>query len=351
MATGKAGDWNEQLEIPGRVRFMEGVGDLPMVSVTTEWSSAEIYLHGAHVTHFQKTREAPLLYLSQVSRFEAGQPIRGGIPVILPWFGGRAGLPAHGFARTQPWDLREITTARDGGVVLHFQLISKGGSAGFPAFVADYVITVRDTLSLELTVTNAAAKESLEFEECLHTYFAVGDIASAAIAGLQGVRYLDKVDNFAEKQETAEAIQISSEVDRVYLNTTGPVEIHDANLKRKIRVEKEHSASTVVWNPWIAKAQQMADFGNDDYQKMVLRGVGQRGKESGQAAARGEKFKTGCSKNFQRAAVNTFPKGKNMNSRGCNPRRRFQIFTSPEGVAQCSESSVDGATPSGSLHD
>jgi glucose-6-phosphate 1-epimerase len=27
--------------------------------------------------------------------------------------------------------------------------------------------------------------------------------------------------------------------------------------------------STVVWNPWIAKAQQMPDFANDEYQRMI----------------------------------------------------------------------------------
>lgn len=58
-------------------------------------------------------------------------------------------------------------------------------------------------------------------------------------------------------------------MDRVYLDTTAAVEILDSALKRKIRVEKSGSASTVVWNPWIAKAQQMPDFGNEEYQQMV----------------------------------------------------------------------------------
>jgi D-hexose-6-phosphate mutarotase len=47
------------------------------------------------------------------------------------------------------------------------------------------------------------------------------------------------------------------------------VEIHDPRLGRKIRIEKQGSNSTVVWNPWIAKSQQMPDFGNDEYQRMV----------------------------------------------------------------------------------
>jgi len=47
------------------------------------------------------------------------------------------------------------------------------------------------------------------------------------------------------------------------------VEIHDAALRRGIRITKEGSASTVVWNPWSAKAKAMADFGDSEYQRMV----------------------------------------------------------------------------------
>jgi len=130
-------------------------------------------------------------------------------------------------------------------------------------------VTVSESLTLELVVTNNSPDDKLEFEECLHTYFAVEDITATTIGGLKGVSYLDKVANFAKKKETDDAIRISSEVDRIYLNTTGTVEIRDARLKRVIRVEKKNSASTVVWNPWIAKAQQMPDFGNDEYQQMV----------------------------------------------------------------------------------
>jgi len=153
-----------------------------------------------------------------------------------------------------------------------------GGDAGFPPFSAEYLVTLRDTLSLRLTVTNKSTDRELAFEDCLHTYFNVGDINAVSITGLKGVSYLDKVENFARKTETADAIRISSEVDRVYMDTTGAVEIQDAKLRRKILIEKENSASTVVWNPWIAKAQQLPDFGNEEYQTMVCVESGNVGK-------------------------------------------------------------------------
>src|SRR5882672_4416286 len=105
-----------RLEIPGRVTLMEGNGGLAKIEVTTDHSSAEIYFHGAHVTDFQKKGEATLLFTSQFSRFTRGQPIRGGVPVIFPWFGPREGEATHGFARITTWDLKEILQHPDGAI-------------------------------------------------------------------------------------------------------------------------------------------------------------------------------------------------------------------------------------------
>ena len=254
---------------PGRVSFIDGRGELPMLEISTAWSSAEIYLLGAHVTHFKKKDEPPLLFLSQCSRFAENEPIRGGIPIIFPWFGPREGLPQHGFARLKNWELKEFLPAADGSVSVRFHLPDCPEASTFPPFSLDYVVTVNECLTLQLLVRNNAPDEIFTFDNCLHSYFEVGDISSVSIAGLKGVDYLDKVANFERKTEIKEAIRVSSEVDRIYLDTTSPVEIHDSRLARKIRLEKHGSVSTVVWNPWLAKAQQMPDFGNDEYQRMV----------------------------------------------------------------------------------
>jgi len=254
---------------PGRVAFIDGRGELPMLEVSTAWSAAGIYLHGAHVTHFKRKNQPPLLFLSQCSRFAENEPIRGGVPVIFPWFGAREGMPQHGFARLKAWELKEFAPAADGSVSVRFRLPDCPEASTFPAFTADYSVTVNESLTMQLSITNQSREEAFTFENCLHTYFEVGDIGAVAITGLKGLNYLDKVENFAQKSETDAELRIASEVDRIYLNTTGLVEILDQSLGRRIRVEKEGSASTVVWNPWQAKAQQMPDFGNEEYQRMV----------------------------------------------------------------------------------
>jgi D-hexose-6-phosphate mutarotase len=267
MAT--ATDILRRFEIPGRVTVLEGNGELPKVEVNSDAGAAEIYLHGAHVTDFQLNGQAPLLFTSQCSRFAHNQAIRGGIPIILPWFGPREGEPAHGFARLADWELHEAVALPDGGATLRFSLPETDGSAMWPAFTANYVVTVARQLTLELIITNCSRDQQFSFENCLHTYFHVGDVTQISVTGLKGATYLDKADNYAQKTDTADAISISSEVDRTYLDTSSVVEIHDRSLRRKIRIEKSGSNSTVVWNPWIAKSAQMPDFGEDEYKQMV----------------------------------------------------------------------------------
>ena len=256
-------------EALGRVTFLDGQGELPMLEISTAWSTAEIYLHGAHVTQFKKKDEPPLLFLSQCCRFNEGQPIRGGIPVIFPWFGPREGLGQHGFARVKTWDLKEFAPAPDGNVSVRFRLPDCPEASAFTAFTADYIVTVNQSLTLQLIITNQSRDAEFTFENCLHTYFDVGDVTAISINGLKGLSYLDTVAGVLEKTESSEAVRIASEVDRLYLNATGTVEILDPRLGRKIRVEKQGSASTVVWNPWIAKARRMPDFGDEEYARMI----------------------------------------------------------------------------------
>jgi glucose-6-phosphate 1-epimerase len=256
-------------EIPERVTIVQGSGDLPKIKVKTDRSAAEIYLLGAHVTGFQKNGEPPLLFMSQASQFVLGKAIRGGVPIIFPWFGAREGFPSHGFARVTEWEWESSSAAPDGSVTLRFRLPTAAHATHSPSENVTFAVTVSDQLSMELTVANLSRTENLSFENCLHTYFAVGDIAEVEITGLTGTKYIDKVDNFTAKMESAAAVRIGSETDRVYLDTAGPLEIHDSRLHRKIRVEKINSASTVVWNPWADKAKQMSDFGDDEYKQML----------------------------------------------------------------------------------
>jgi D-hexose-6-phosphate mutarotase len=240
-----------------------------MVRVETETSLAEVYLLGAHVTHFQRHDEQPILFLSREAVFAPGKPIRGGVPVIAPWFGSREGNPAHGFVRTQNWDLLEVGLSGEGDARLRFRLPEMPETAEWPRFVAEFEVLVGHTLEMELKVTNVDAARELSLESCLHTYFSVSNIVNTDVCGLRGVKYLDALDGFREKIEAEAAIKFTGEVDRVYLNSPETVEIVDHGWGRVIEVAKSDSLSTVVWNPWVEKSKRLTDYGDDEYLRMV----------------------------------------------------------------------------------
>ncbi len=247
----------------------EGRGGLPKIRVQTEFSEAEIYLHGAHVTHFQKKNEAPVLFLSEQSQFTEGQAIRGGVPVIFPWFGPKEGDKMHGFARLKTWDLTDVRMSADGEIGLTLRLPKSPEAEKFPEHEVQYMVSAGKELYLRLAVQNVSKDQNFEFETCLHTYFSAGAIDAVSITGLKGRTYVDKVDNFVKKVEAEEGIRVSSEVNRIYEDTSDPIEILDTKLKRKVHVETNGGHSTVVWNPWIVRAREMPDFGDDEYLNMV----------------------------------------------------------------------------------
>jgi len=135
------------------------------------------------------------------------------------------------------------------------------------AFDLELQVTVGNTLSLALTTRNTGAVP-LPITQALHSYFCIGDITRVAVLGLDGCDYLDKVQNFAPCQQVGD-VRISSETDRVYLGTTSDCVIADAAWQRNIRVAKQGSASTVVWNPWAEREKAIADMAAGEYQGML----------------------------------------------------------------------------------
>jgi D-hexose-6-phosphate mutarotase len=82
------------------------------------------------------------------------------------------------------------------------------------------------------------------------------------------VTYLDNTDANREKRQEGDIV-FTEQTDRAYMDTTHAVEIHDPTLRRRIRLVKENSRTTVVWNPWSTGAQSLADLGDDEWRTMA----------------------------------------------------------------------------------
>ena len=262
---------NAQFGVPGRVMFVEGRGGLPVVEMVNGVGKTAVSLHGGHVLSYEPNGQAPVLWMSQLAEFAPGKAIRGGIPVIWPWFGSHpsdSSKPSHGFARRQLWTVQGVEVSGERRRLTLSLSDSPESRAVWPYhFLLTLQVTLDTALHVELTTSNTG-RTPFVITQALHSYFAVSHIDNIAITGLEQCAYLDQLDEMRRKRQLG-VITFAEEVDRIYIETTGDCVLDDPGLNRKVRVAKRGSGSTVVWNPWVVKAQRMADFGDEEYQEMV----------------------------------------------------------------------------------
>jgi glucose-6-phosphate 1-epimerase len=256
---------NERFRIPGVAQIVLGNNAQPKIRITSAAASAEIYLHGAHLTSWIPVGGEEVLFLSSKAQYQEGKAIRGGVPICFPWFNAKADdpkAPSHGFVRTKTWELESITHEGNAIAVALSTSNDEATQKWWPHdFRAVQRITVSTHLQMELTATNTGAAP-FTFQEALHTYYRVGDVHSVRLAGLDGVSYLDNADGLREKLQHGDNV-FTQRIDNAYLNTETELELTDLTLKRRIHIGKQHSHNTVLWSPWAELANGMADLGDE----------------------------------------------------------------------------------------
>jgi D-hexose-6-phosphate mutarotase len=267
-----ATELNDRYAIPFKLRFKqvdEAAGDsLLSVDITNAHASASICLQGGQVLSWQPVSTAePVLWMSKDAQFAAGKSIRGGIPVCWPWFGAHgseSSFPAHGFARTQAWQVKGTRSLDDGSTELSLTMpIAAVAHSMWPQQAQlDMLINVGASLKIAL-ITRNLSEVDFSITEALHTYFQVSDVTQIHVDGLDSVHFHDKAAGWVEGDQV-DTIEFKSEVDRVYVNSMQRCSIVDPALKRSIHIAKLGSQSTIVWNPAAARAAQMGDLGKDD---------------------------------------------------------------------------------------
>jgi glucose-6-phosphate 1-epimerase len=257
--------------IPGVARIGQGNGGLPGIRITGSHAEGEMYLHGAQVISWKPAGNDEVLFLSTKSRWQEGQAIRGGIPICFPWFRAKADdlkAPPHGFVRTRSWQLESIVEEEPGVVVTMSIESDEQTRRWWPAyFRLVHRVVFGPELTLELTCTNTG-KTDLRFEEALHTYNRVSDVAKVQLHGLDAVQFLDNTDANKEKVQRGD-VTIASATDNAFLPTQSDVDLIDPELCRHIRLMKTNSSSTVVWNPWRDGAARLGDLGDGEWTQFL----------------------------------------------------------------------------------
>lgn len=239
-----------------------GDAGLPVLVVENKLGRAVMALQGAHLLAFQPSRHREMLWLSPKCVLAPGVPIRGGIPLCVPWFGpGPSGAPQHGFGRTMAWTLAGAERCADGATRVALELAGDASvSPAWPhAFQFRLDVEVGASLQLALRVENrSATPASVAF--AFHAYFAVPDVTQARVTGLEGTTYLDKVEQFARKVQTGE-VAITGLTDRIY---------HDVPTVQVLRTGTgdvriaSDTKCAVVWNAWTHDAT-IADIGEGNH--------------------------------------------------------------------------------------
>ena len=239
-----------------------GDAGLPMLVVENKLGRAVIALQGAHLMSFAPTGQREMFWVSPKTVLESGKPIRGGIPLCLPWFGpGPDGKSMHGFARTMEWTLTSAARLPSGESHLVMTLAGDASTCDLwpHAFAFRLDVLVGSALKLGMTVENRGTQPA-PVAFAFHTYFAVPDVARIAIGGLEQTTFIDKMDNFTRKTQQGK-VGIDAVTDRIYLDVSAQQVVSSA--AGNIRIESDAKCA-VVWNAW-SNDKNIPDMGEGNH--------------------------------------------------------------------------------------
>lgn len=243
--------------------LLEQVHGADALVVDVPAARAVVHLDGAHLTSWAPAGESDLVWLSPDSAFGPGEAIRGGIPLVGPWFGpGRDGAMTvkHGWLRNVRWEL--VSAILDGDDVV-LELVTPQDAAKLTGSV---IFRIGAELSVDLTIT--AGAKALEIEAALHTYLAVGDVRRIEIQGLENEEYLDNTQGLAAAVLGDEPLCLTGSTDRI-IDSHGEVTVIDEVASRRIVSAPRGTAKTIVWNPWDELVTGMADLPDSAWPEFV----------------------------------------------------------------------------------
>jgi len=248
-----------------------------LINVENEFAKATLTTHGASVLSFIPKGGQDLLWVSSTAIYNGEKPVRGGVPVCWPWFGAgkQAGLPAHGFVRNHVWRLDHVANLESGvtEIVLSFEPTQASLALWPHQFHLELRIEVGEKLAMSLTTTNKNDYD-IEITEALHTYFAVSESAGLLISGVENSTEHNTLQKPPYVSNREQPITLTPPMDSVFTDQTVDLLIHDVKNSRNILIEKQNSASAIVWNPGSEIIKGFADVPEQAWSEFVCVEVG-----------------------------------------------------------------------------
>lgn len=267
------------------------IDKVDILEITNKHCRAKLSLFGAHLLSFIPQRDQrERLWLSSAAIFDKSKAIRGGIPVCWPWFAdiypehhndesnsqslrASGDYPAHGFVRTQDWDVSAISESEEETkITLH---PSKLGLFGFEKSLnVEIEFTFAEKCTVKLSSQNLSSIPQ-SITAALHSYLNVPSIDTLELHGIEG-KFIDKLED-SRLFDSPAHYRIEQEVDRIHL-------VDDSNKMEKVSVSFDERTtsnvanlsvahtghdSVIIWNPWIDKSAKMADMPPGGYRNML----------------------------------------------------------------------------------
>jgi glucose-6-phosphate 1-epimerase len=223
---------------------------------------------GAQVLSWRH-RGQDVLWQASRAEYAPGRAVRGGAPVVFPWFGHHRtepSLPQHGFVRTLDWQLDG--TGPGARAVFALEDDERTRALWPHRFWLELAVTLGDGLQIALTIMNRG-DQPFACEAALHTYLAVGDVRTAAVHGLEGVPFVEHAAEPEAAWDPQAPLRFRAETDRVFQQMPARVALHTPALGRTITLHAPAARSAIVWTPWPNKAARLSQLGPDDWQRFV----------------------------------------------------------------------------------
>ncbi|WP_394132089.1 D-hexose-6-phosphate mutarotase [Shewanella maritima] len=240
---------------------------LQYVEIDTDFCFATIFMQGAQIDQFKPKGKQALLWVSSAEDYNAGNGIRGGVPICWPWFGASdiEGFPQHGFARTRTWKLDSVNMVNQVAKLSFSLPISDQDRQYWPHDTSVKVeFELSESLKINLINYNAA-DYPVTLTQALHSYFPTSNIHQTRVSGLSDAKYIEF--GKGPYPQADDSTPFIKETDRVYTDLTSEQVIHTP--QGNITVSRQNSHSAVLWNPWIDKSERLSRFNSDDYLTML----------------------------------------------------------------------------------
>ena len=148
-------------------------------------------------------------------------------------------------------------------------------------FSAELEVTLRDTLQVAMRVHNPSA-ETITFEQALHTYFAVGDIQTASVHGLEDVPCTEHARAPETTWDHAAPLRFRAETDRVLGRRRDHAASAGAGSRDALTRPQRTRRS---WNPWPVKTATLSQMASDDWRVSLRRAASAKERGDARAAA------------------------------------------------------------------